>query len=452
MELQRITLTLRRHRLRPTPVKPFRIHADLAVPGDKSISHRAMLLAAVAPGESRLRGVLPGADCRSTAGALRALGVEIADPPADGGELRVRGPGVDGWRAPEAPLDCGNSGTTARLLLGLLASRPFAAQLTGDGSLRGRPMARVTDPLVEMGARVEFAGDAGRLPLRIAGGALRGIDHRSPRASAQVKSAVLLAGLTGGVAVRVVEPARSRDHTERMLASLGVSVRAAAVEGGEWEAVLRPSDAPLRPLDLRVPGDPSSAAFLLALSALADRAEVRVRDVCVNPTRAGFLRVFARMGIDVRLENPREAHGEPIADLVCAAGDLRGTVVEADEIAATIDEIPVIAALAARAAGTTRITGAAELRVKESDRIAALVSNLRAVGIAARELEDGLEVDGTDAPLTGRVITHGDHRIAMAFGVLAARPDSAIAIDDPGCVDVSFPGFWDVLRRLTGRG
>jgi 3-phosphoshikimate 1-carboxyvinyltransferase len=216
--------------------------------------------------------------------------------------------------------------------------------------------------------------------------------------------------------------------------------------------VLRPSDAPLRPLDLRIPGDPSSAAFLLALSALADRAEVRVRDVCVNPTRAGFLRVFARMGIDVRLENPREAHGEPIADLVCAAGDLRGTVVEADEIAATIDEIPVIAALAARAAGTTRITGAAELRVKESDRIAALVSNLRAVGIAARELEDGLEVDGTDAPLTGRVITHGDHRIAMAFGVLAARPDSAIAIDDPGCVDVSFPGFWDVLRRLTGRG
>jgi len=427
------------------------VQGDVSVPGDKSLTHRALMFAAAATGESRLRGLLPGEDCRSTAAVLRALGCDVPPPPDAGGEVRVRGRGLAAWRAPAEPLDCGNSGTTARLMLGWLASRPFAAVLTGDASLRGRPMRRITEPLARMGARFHELARPGVLPIEIEGGALAGIDYLSPKASAQIKSAVLVAGLGAGVAVSVTEPELSRDHTERMLASLGVPVRGGRTAEG-WRASLEAWDRPLPPLDLAVPGDPSSAAFAAALALLADAGELRVRGVCVNPTRTGFLSILRRMGARIELAGEREEGGEPVADLVVRPSALRGTEVAPDEIPAAIDEVPVLAALAARAEGETRVTGAGELRVKESDRIAAIVAALRAVGAEAEELDDGLVVRGSHRPLRGRVATHGDHRIAMAFGVLGALPGSEIEVDDRACAAVSFPGFWEMLDRLASGG
>jgi 3-phosphoshikimate 1-carboxyvinyltransferase len=326
----------------------FHVSGDIGVPGDKSVSHRALMFAAVARGESRLRGVLPGADCRSTAAVLRALGAGVPIPPLDGAEMRVRSGGIAAWRAAAEVLDCGNSGTTARLMLGLLASRPFCSTLTGDHSLRGRPMARITTPLEQMGARTRALESAGRLPLEVCGGPLTGINYRSPHASAQIKSAVLLAGLGAGVPVTVLEPGRSRDHTERMLTSLGVSVHAAPRNGG-WEVVLEPAVEPLPPLDLQVPGDPSSAAFVAALALLADQGELRIRGVCVNPTRTGFIPILARMGARIGMEQEHTAAGEPVADLVVRPASLRATEIAPAEIPAAIDEIPILAALAARA-------------------------------------------------------------------------------------------------------
>ncbi|HET7229850.1 MAG TPA: 3-phosphoshikimate 1-carboxyvinyltransferase [Longimicrobium sp.] len=427
----------------------FRISGSVEVPGDKSLTHRALMLAACARGDSRLSGLLPGEDCRSTAAVLRALGCDVPEPPADGGEIVVRGRGLNAWRAPDAPLDCGNSGTTSRLMMGLLASRPFASVLTGDASLRGRPMRRITEPLERMGARFRELGAPGRLPIEETGGALSPLDYTSPRASAQIKSAVLLAGLGAGVRVSVTEPALSRDHTERMLSSLGAPVRAERVEGGE-RAVLEAWSGPIPPLELRIPGDPSSAAFLAALALLADGGELRIANVCANPTRTGFFSIVRRMMGLVAWERGHAVAGEPVSDLVVRPSRLRGVSVGADDVPAAIDEIPMLATLAARAEGETRITGAGELRVKESDRITAVVTALRAIGAEAEELEDGLVVRGSDHPLRGRVSTHGDHRIAMAFGVLAALPGNEIEIDDRDCAAVSYPGFWDVLRGLTG--
>jgi 3-phosphoshikimate 1-carboxyvinyltransferase len=427
----------------------LRVSGEITVPGDKSITHRALMLAAAATGESRLSGLLPGEDCRSTAAVLRALGCEVPEIPAGGEEIRVAGRGLDAWRAPAGVLDCGNSGTTARLLMGLLASRPFRATLTGDASLRGRPMRRITGPLERMGARFREMEEADRLPIEVAGGALRPLGYASPKASAQVKSAVLLAGLGAGVPVSVTEPVPSRDHTERMLRAAGVPVHAGAGEDG-WTVSLPAHSAALEPLSLRVPGDPSSAAFFAALAWLAGAGELVVRGVGVNPSRTGFFRIAERMGARVETENEREEGGEPVADLVLRPSRLRGTEVAAEEIPAAIDEIPVLAVLAARAEGETRITGAGELRVKESDRIAAVVENLRAVGVEAEELPDGLVVRGTDRPPAGRVRTFHDHRIAMAFGILAALPGSRVEVEDPGVVDVSFPGFWELLGRVAG--
>lgn len=426
------------------------ISGDVTVPGDKSLTHRALMLSAIADGRSRLRGLLPGADCRSTASVLRALGCEVPDLPPDGAEIVVEGRGIGAWKAPDAWLDCGNSGTTARLMMGLLASRPFSSTLTGDDSLRGRPMRRITEPLGRMGARFREAGAPDRLPIEVNGGPLHSIDYVSPKASAQIKSAVLLAGLGAGVPVAVTEPALSRDHTERVLAALGECVDTEDTGAGV-RIVLRPSGNPLPPLDLDVPGDPSSAAFLVALALMADAGELRIRNVCVNPTRTGFLRLVERMGARIVHEDARIAGGEPVADLVVRPAALRGIVVGGDEVPDAIDEIPMLAVLAARAQGETRITGAGELRVKETDRIAAVAGNLRRLGVDAEELEDGMVVRGTDGPLAGRVETFHDHRIAMAFGVLGARPGNAIEIDHPECVDVSFPGFWELLRRLKAK-
>lgn len=429
---------------------PLHVSGEIAVPGDKSITHRALMLSAAARGASALTGLLAGEDCRSTAAVLRALGADMPELPEDGSAIRVSGRGLDAWSSPSGVLDCGNSGTTARLMMGLLAGRPLTAALTGDASLRSRPMRRVTEPVERMGARIRELGEADRLPVEITGGSLRPISHRSPKASAQIKSAVLLAGLSGGVPVEVVEPYLSRDHSERMLRGLGVTVESGPVAGG-WRVALEPPTEALPPLSLRVPGDFSSAAFFLALAILADGGELLLRGVGVNPTRTGLLPVLARMGAEVRLQDERDEGGEPVAELVARPASLRGTTVGAAEVPALIDEVPVLAVLAARAEGETRITGAQELRAKESDRITALVSNLRAVGVEADELPDGLVVRGTDGPLEGRIRSHADHRVAMAFAVLGAAPGNRIEIDDPGVVAVSFPAFWDLLSRSCER-
>ena len=412
------------------------------VPGDKSISHRALICAALATGRSRIRNILPSADVHSTAGVLRALGVGI--PPL-GATLRIDGRGLGGLRAPGAELDCGNSGTTARLMSGVLSGHPFSARLIGDESLSRRPMARVAKPLTAMGAT--FAFDAGEhLPMVVTGGALRPIDWSNAAASAQVKSAILFAALVARVPASVTEPVRSRDHTERMLAALGVELRSC---GGE--AALTPASE-LSAFQLDVPADPSSAAFLAALGAAGGVAggSIQLTDVALNPTRLGFFRVLREMGADVVWETEREECGEPVGSITIGPAALDGVEIEAEQVPAMIDELPLLACLATRARGETVIRGASELRVKESDRIAAVVQNLRAVGADADELPDGLIVRGAPgSSLGGSVRAHGDHRLAMGFGVLGALSGGAIHVDDRDCVNVSYPDFWSDLDRVT---
>ena len=366
---------------------------SIRVPGDKSLTHRSLLLAALADGTSVIRGALDGGDTRSTADVLRVLGCSI--PPLTG-DVVVHGTGLRGFTPPAIQLDCGNSGTTARLLMGVLAAQAFDAVLTGDASLRSRPMRRVTVPLAAMGARFDELGAPDRLPIRVRGGALDAIDYVSPHASAQVKSAVLLAGLCAGVGVSVTEPRPSRDHTERMLTHLGVPLRQTATAAGVV-TTLDPV-ARLDPFTFDVPGDFSSAAFLIAFALLSDGPPLRIEGVGINPTRTGFLEVIRRMGADVSVEGERESCGEPVGDIVARRSSLRGTRVGAAEIPALIDEVPILAALAARADGETTIDGAAELRVKESDRIRAMADNLRGLGVEVEELPDGLTVQGSAAP------------------------------------------------------
>lgn len=407
----------------------------LRLPGDKSITHRALLLAALAPGTSCVRGALDSLDTRATADALRGLGVRLEPARghiAIGGRTRLS--------PPAAAINCRNSGTTARLLAGLLAAHPFVTSLTGDASLRSRPMRRATDPLCAMGARI--GPDPDRLPFQIHGGALRPVRWRLPVASAQAKSAVLLAGLAAGVGVELAEPASSRDHTERLLRWLGCEV---ATEEG-WLR-LTPSD--VRPFELEVPGDSSSAAFLAAAALLAAGGALRLHDVGVNPTRAGWIDAVVRMGGSVSLESPREAGPEPVAALVVRAAPLRAIDVAASEAPRLIDEVPVLAVLAARAEGTSVFRGLAELRTKESDRLALLAENLRAVGGAAEVSGDDLYVSGTDAPPRGRVRTAGDHRIAMAFTVLGTVRGAALTIDEPAACDVSYPEFPQALAAAV---
>ncbi|MDT8367681.1 MAG: 3-phosphoshikimate 1-carboxyvinyltransferase [Longimicrobiales bacterium] len=421
---------------------------SLRVPGDKSLTQRAFILAGLAEGGSRLRGVLCGADSRSTAAAVRALGAGVPEVPSDGAEIRITGRGLGGWTSPAGPLDLGNSGTGSRLLLGALAGCGVSAVVTGDASLRSRPMKRVTDPLSRMGARFEWIEAEGRLPVRVTGGGLHSVDLDLPVASAQVKSALLLAGLTGGVPVHLTEPDASRDHTERMLTALGVRVlRHASGPGVRIE--LRDPPASIPPLDLRIPGDPSSAAFFVLAALLGVAREVEIHDVGLNPTRTGGFELLERMGARVEFRVESEEGGEPTGTIAAAASELTAIEVRGDEVVRAIDELPVIAVAAARAHGTTRIRGAGELRHKETDRIRALVENLRAVGVGCDEHPDGLDVTGTDAPLAGRVDAMDDHRIAMVFGVLAAEEGNAIEIAGGACVDVSFPGFWEILGEVA---
>jgi len=409
-------------------------------PGDKSISHRALFFAALAKGRSEIGGILTGADVKSTARVLRQLGADVA-PVRPGSSVAVH---VSRFTSPASRLHCGNSGTTTRLLLGILAGEGIRATLTGDASLRRRPMRRVTDPLREMGARIDESA-AGTLPATLRGGRLHDIAYRSPVASAQVKSALLLAGVTAGVPVTVAEPQPSRDHTERMLGWLGEVIRAQG-SGVSYE----PSHNVIEGFALDVPGDPSSAAFLVAAALLAERGELLIRNVCVNPGRTGFLAVLARMGSRVDVTGERTAGAEPVADLVARPAPLAGTTVPPEEVPALVDEIPILAVLASRAAGETLFRGAGELRVKESDRLEMIARNLRAVGTDAEAVGDDLRVRGSDRPPRGRVDTAGDHRLAMAFGVLATARGARVTLSERKSVAVSYPGFFADLRRIGG--
>lgn len=435
---------------------PAATEAEVRVPGDKSLSHRALMLATVARGTSRIRGLLDADDVRSTAGCLRSLGARV--PEDWTGEVRVPGPA--GFHDASGDLDCGNSGTTVRILSGLIAGLGVEARLDGDDSLRRRPMERIVYPLQAMGAKIDYGGEEGRLPFRIhsrATGSLRTMRHIPKVASAQVKSCMLLAGLAAGVRMEVVEPGRSRDHTERLLESMGAPVEYhpagedTPLDGEGTHVTLDPGgwDGRLDPLDLDVPADLSSAAFM-AVAALAAGRPIRLPDVGTNPTRAGFLEVLRRSGARVEVHDERISSGEPRGELRVEAGELRPFQVEAEEIPTLLDEVPALVALAARIPGTSEIRGAEELRVKESDRLALLAENLDELGVDVDEREDGLRVEGHDGPLRGAVRTGGDHRIAMAFGALSALPGNRIEVDDPECVAVSYPGFWEDVRRAVG--
>ena len=425
----------------------------VTVPGDKSITQRALMLAAIADGASRLRGLLPGADPVSTAGAVRALGADVPMLPTDGHEIVITGRGLRGLSAPSGPLDLGNSGTGTRLLMGVLAGQPFKARMIGDESLSSRPMGRVTGPLAQMGARFRFLDKPDRLPLEIEGGRLAALTYALPVASAQIKSALLLAGIAGRVPVLLTEPGRSRDHTERMLTALGAHVHSGIANSSDlWRVELRDPPERLDPLDLAVPGDLSSAAFLIVLALLGGAGpQLTVRGIGLNPTRTGVLPVLERMGARLRIDLEPDQAGEPVGAITASPTVLNAVAIGAADVVAAIDEIPILAAAAARAEGTTRITGAEELRVKETDRIKAVAENLRAIGVEAEELPDGLEIEGTDRPLAGEVDAFGDHRIAMAFGVLGALRGNDVRVRGREVVDVSFPDFWTRLAELSAR-
>lgn len=421
-----------------TVTRSRRLYGTVALPPDKSIGHRTALLSALADGSSRIENYPSSADPQSTLACLRQLGVAIEQ---EDRTVRVEGRGLDSLTVPTDPLDCGNSGTTMRLLAGILAGQPFDSVLTGDASLRSRPMARIADPLRTMGADVTLTD--GGAPIHLHGGqALRGMTYRLPIASAQVKSCVLLAGLFAEGTTTVVEPTASRDHTERML-GLEVEeidgVRHLRVEGGRR--------IPAR--TWHVPGDFSAAAFCLVAASIVPESAVRIERVGTNPSRNALLGVLRRMGADITVENARMQGGEPIADVTVHAAALRGTRVDGAEVPNLIDEIPVLAVAAACAEGRTEIRDAAELRVKETDRLDAMARNLRALGADLEEYEDGLALEGP-VDLHGTTVdSFDDHRIAMAMGVAGLVASGTTTVTNADCARVSFPGFWDELHRVA---
>ncbi len=416
------------------------------VPGDKSISHRALMLSALAVGKTRARGLLEGEDVLATAHALRRMGVGII---RDGdGVWEIDGVGVGGLHAPDDVLDLGNSGTAARLLCGILAGHDFTAILTGDDSLRARPMGRVTAPLAEMGVQTA-ARDGERMPLSITGTAdLRPIEYELPVPSAQVKSAVLLAGLHAPGQTSVIESAATRDHTERMLAHMGAEVDVADTDAGRRITITGQPE--LNPADIEIPADPSSAAFPAVAAAIVAGSEIELLTVGMNPARIGLFDTLAEMGADITRVNRRNVGGEPVADLQIRAGDLKGIVVPGERAPSMIDEYPVLAAAAACADGTTVFEGVGELRVKESDRLAAMEHGLAACGVAAWSEDDRLVIQGCNgAPKGGvEIAANLDHRIAMSFLVLGLATEEPVTIDDIRTVETSFPGFVETMLGL----
>jgi 3-phosphoshikimate 1-carboxyvinyltransferase len=417
------------------PGQPLR--GSLQVPGDKSVSHRALMLAAIAEGDSRIRGFLEGEDTRATAAVLSQLGVRIETPSP--GERRVHGVGLHGLRGSSQPLDCGNAGTGMRLLTGLLAGQAFDSTLIGDASLSKRPMRRVTDPLTQMGAQIDTQD--GLPPLRVRGGqTLQGIRYELPVASAQVKSALLLAGLYGDGDTEVIEPHPTRDYTERMLAAFG------------WPIVFAPGRArlagghTLHATDVDVPADFSSAAFFLVAASIVPGSELHLPAIGLNPRRTGLLQALRLMGADISVEHPRESGGEPVGDLIVRHARLHGVELPEALVPDMIDEFPALFIAAAVASGTTVIRGAAELRVKESDRIATMANGLRSLGASIRETPDGAIIHGGRLG-AGTVESHLDHRVAMSFAVAGLVAGGAVRINDCAHVATSFPGFLELANR-----
>ena len=415
------------------------LKGEIQVPGDKSISHRAVMLGSLAKGTTRITGFLQGADCLSTISCFEKMGVSIENTVDT---VLVHGRGMRGLEKPEGVLDCGNSGTTMRLISGILSAQDFDVTLTGDASIQKRPMKRIMDPLSRMGASIKSLPGNGCAPLYIQGRPLTGIHYASPVASAQVKSSVLLAGLYADGETAVTEPSLSRDHTERMLGLFGADI---ASEG--TTARITPARE-LFAADIQVPGDISSAAYFIAAGLIVPGSQILIKNVGINPTRAGILEVCRKMGGDIRMLNRNEGRGEPTADLLVIHSSLKGTVIEGDIIPTLIDELPVIAAMACFAEGETIIRDASELKVKESNRIAVMAQNLTAMGAQVRETEDGLRILG-GRPLHGAVIdSHDDHRIAMTFAVAALCSQGETKIQGRECVNISYPAFYKDLGSL----
>ncbi len=417
------------------------LQGSLTIPGDKSVSHRSVMFAALADGTSHIEGFLEGEDTRATARIFSQLGVRIETPSAS--QRIVHGVGIDGLQAPSAPLDCGNAGTGMRLLAGLLAGQAFDSTLVGDESLSGRPMRRVTGPLSQMGAKIDTEAD-GTPPLHVHGGqTLHGIEFVSPVASAQIKSAVLLAGLYAHGETSVTEPHPTRDYTERMLSAFGVDIAfspgKARLHGGQR----------LRATDIVVPADFSSAAFFLVAASIIPGSELRLKQVGLNPRRTGLLHALRLMGADITEQNPAEQGGEAVADLVVRYAPLKGARIPEELVPDMIDEFPALFVAAAAAEGQTVVTGAAELRVKESDRLAAMATGLRALGMQVDETEDGATLHGGVSLGSGTIESHGDHRIAMAFAIAGQISHGEVRINDIANVATSFPDF-DGLARSAG--
>lgn len=428
--------------------RPQALVGTLLVPGDKSLSHRAVIFNAIAEGTAVIENFLAGADPLATVSCLRALGVDITVEPQNERSARVtvRGVGLQGLREAGDVLNAGNSGTTMRLLAGLLAGQPFLSVLTGDASLRSRPMDRVIQPLRTMGATIYGRGGDRLAPLVILGRPLHGMTYRLPVASAQVKSAIILAALTADSPTTIDEPAASRDHTERMLRAMGAAIRCAGKQ-----VTVEPTGRPLAATSLRIPGDISAAAFWMVAASVHPQAEVRLPSVGVNPSRTGIIDVLRDMGADITVQNQRLVGGEPAADIVVRSARLKGTVIAGSLIPRVIDEIPVLALAGALAEGETVIADAQEARVKESDRIATTARELRRLGVDLEERPDGLRIRGGARLHSARCLSEGDHRLAMTLAVAGLLAEGETTIADAEAVAVSYPGFWDDLRAISGQ-
>jgi len=422
-----------------TVQSPCRIRGTIAVPGDKSISHRAVMFGSLAQGTTSVTGFLRGEDTISTLNAFRAMGVRVED---DGERLLITGRGLFGLQEPDDVLDCGNSGTSMRLMAGLLAGQRFFSVLTGDRYLRSRPMKRVIEPLRMMGATVFGRAGGSKAPLAIQGGALQGISYASPVASAQVKSSILLAGLYATGETLVQEPSLSRDHSERMLRYFGADIE------GTHNGVRVRGGGVLTAREVAVPGDISSAAFFLVAALLVPDSELLITGVGINPTRTGVIDILLAMGASIEMMNKREVSGEPVADLLVRSSSLHGIEIGGDLVPRAIDEFPVVCVAAARAEGKTVIRDARELRVKETDRISAMATNLGRAGVDVVETEDGMEITGMDCLRGCTVESFGDHRIAMSMLVAGLVASGETTVLDTDCIATSFPTFTEILQRV----
>ena len=418
------------------------IDSEASVPGDKSISHRSLMLAGIANGQSRISGLLEGEDCLSTLKIMKKLGVDITRD--DSGSYLVEGNGLDGLKEPDDTLDCGNSGTTMRLLSGLLAGRPFYSVLAGDNSLNSRPMDRIITPLTKMGANI-WSRNNGLAPLSIKGGNLNSINYDSPVASAQVKSSILLAGLSAEGITYVNEPAQSRDHTEKMLKASGVDIE---VDGNTIK--LNSSDKiNIDPLDIKIPGDISSAAFIIAAGLITENSKIIIKDVGINKTRTGILDALEMMGADLTIKNKRTSSGEPLADIEVTSSNLKAVEISGDLVPRLIDEIPLLALLATQADGETIIKDAEELRVKETDRIKAISSELRKLGAEIEEYPDGMKIKGNTNLKGGiEVDSFGDHRIGMTMAIAGLIASDGIIVNNSESINISFPDFEKLINNL----